>query len=127
MFGLTRSRVVLRMFESDELWCTQPRPEDPDGLKRIYIVYVWRQIRAQRRRLSEAVTLSHELELRLNTADPNSATHSLIRQMRAALSVDEVRLRESIDHMVRRLNDIEPPNPDYAPHEKTKVAKVSHN
>lgn len=124
---MTRSRVVLRMFESDELWCTQPRPEDPDGLKRIYIVYVWRQIRAQRRRLSEAVTLSHELELRLNTADPNSATHSLIRQMRAALSVDEVRLREDIDQLVRRLQEIDPPHPDDRQNEKTKAARVSHN
>ena len=113
------------MFESDELWHAQPGPEDPDDLKRIYLVYVWRQIRAQRRRLSEAVNLSHELESRLNSTDPNSATHSLIRQMRAALRVDEVRLREDIDHMVGRFHEIDPPHPDDRRDEKTAAAKAS--
>ena len=125
MSSLTPSRVVLQMLASNELSHSQTGSEDSNDLKRLYIVYVWRQIRAQRRRLSEAVTLSHELELRLNTTDPNSATYDLIHRIRVALSVDEVRLRESIDQMVRRLNDIEPPHPDYAPNAKT--AKVSHN
>jgi hypothetical protein len=114
------------MPESDELWRAQIGPEDPDELKRMYAVYVWRQIRAQRRRLSENVTLSHELESRMNATDPNSATHSLIRKMRAALRMDEVRLRDDIEHMVSRFQELDASPPEEG-NEKMRAAKASHD
>ncbi len=93
----------------------------------MYSVYVWRQIRAQRRRLSENVNLSHELESRLNATDPNSATYRLIRRMRAALRMDEVRLRDDIDHMVSRFHELDSQPPDDGRNEKTTAAKASHD